>query len=204
MSQAILASPLGTVYLNVTDYKLGLSSLLDNGQLKDGIEYYPIKALQDDLVFTAQHSSRDDLLAVQNFILSHFKKVGNSTPTDMIMRFYWPQMNFDYAGLMSSFQMGIKKFEYAPKRNYTMQLIRDSIYTITGTFSSAASWQSIYGNGVVSTVQGNPNLDPPFVPPTTPVTTSPGNLNPNGPLSGGGIGGKNVPPISIGGLLGIN
>lgn len=172
MSQALLASPLGYVYLNVTNYKLGLSSLLDNGQLIDGIQYYPIKALQDDFVFTVQYTSQADLTTAQNFMLSHFKKVVNATPTDMIMRFYWPQLNLDYAGMIKNFSMGIKKFEYAPKREYTMQLIRDSIYSITGNFSSSVSWQSIYGTNVVNTTEN-------FIPPTnpnSPVTVPPGTI----------------------------
>lgn len=185
MSQALLASPLGSVYLNVTDYKLGLSSLLDNGQLLNSIVYYPIKALQDDFVFTVQYASQSDLSTAQNFMLSHFKKIGNATPTDMIMRFYWPELNFDYAGMMTNFSMGIKKFEYAPKRQYTMQLIRDSIFTVTGTFSSSVSWQSIYGTNTVSTTQNNPWLDPPIVAPT-PTTPVPNTINPINPPNGSG------------------
>jgi hypothetical protein len=178
MSQALLASPLGYVYLNVTDYKLGLSSLLDSGQLLNGTVYYPIKALQDDFTFSVQYTSRADLLTAQNFILSHFKKITDSNPTEMIMRFYWPQLNLDYAGMMTQFSMGIKKFEYAPKRQYTMQLVRDSIYTVTGSFSSSVSWTSIYGNGTVSTSQDNPWLLPTAgTPAPTPPPPNTGTVN---------------------------
>lgn len=179
MSQALLASPLGYVYLNVIDYKLGLSSLLDSGQLQQGSVYYPIKALQDDLVFTVQYVSQADLLVAQKFILNHFNKINQSNPANMIMRFYWPELNFDYAGVMTQFAMGIKKFEYAPKRVYTMQLVRDSIYTVTGSFSSSVSWTSIYGTNTVNTNQDNPWLLPTGgTPNPTPITTIPPPTNP--------------------------
>lgn len=179
MSQAILASPLGALAINVYDYKLGLSSQLDSAQVRDGMMWYPIKALQDDFIFYVQFNSVDSMVKMQNFLLSHYKNKDLTLAQQCIIRFYWPEMQFDYAGIIKNFSMGVKKFEYAPKRMYTMQLVRDNIYTVTGGFSSTTSWQDIYGTSVVDT---NP-------PNTTPGDgTDPGDLaftppNPNGPLN---------------------
>lgn len=174
MSQAILTSPLGSVAVNVVGYDFGYSVLLDSSQLQKGLQHYPIKALQDDFSFNVQFRSQDALLELQSFFLSHYKLIGtNLANPNAIIRFFWPAMSFDYAGLIKSFMMGIKKFEYAPKRTYVMQLVRDSIYTTTGGLTNTASWQNIYGTDVIDTAasatagiqMGVSATDPSLIPP---------------------------------------
>lgn len=174
MSQAIVSSPLGSLAVNVINYSLGYSTLIDSDQLQRGLQHYPIKALQDDFIFTLQFNNISSLNAFQNFILQHYKLIGLPQANNAVIRFYWPQMSFDYAGYIREFSMGLKKFEYAPQRNYKMQLVRDSIYTTTGGYNTTASWQDIYGTDVINTAPpttsnggttNSPVPDPTITPP---------------------------------------
>ena len=178
MSQAVIASPLGSLAVNVYEYHFDLSSQLDSAQTRDGIQWYPIKALQDDFIFSVQFNSQLSLLNFQNFILQHYQNPDITLSQQSIVRFYWPELNFDYAGIIRESTMGIKKWEWAPKRTYKMQLVRDSIFTVTGGFNSTTSWQDIYGTSTVNTnppALPDPGGDPGDTVLTPPSSTPTGN-----------------------------
>lgn len=198
MSQALIASPSQYFWVTIVSYDTGLTSQIQSSQLQYSRVFYPIRATQSDFSFTIQFPNRDQYSLFQAFLLGTYRNgVGNAT--DGIIRFYWPEQSIDYAGVVKQSPMGQRKFEYSPRKNYSMQLVRDSIYTTSGSFSSVTSWQDIYGEPIVPNVQDDPAVGDVLSsnPPAPPQT---GNPALGGLLGTGGIANG---PSSLGGLLGL-
>jgi hypothetical protein len=170
MSLATLSGPGGSLQLPVVATSYGLHSEIQEAQLHTSVVYYPIKVLQDDFKFTVQFRKVQDYTQAQNFI--HQANQQAMTRGNMglnvlngAMRFNWPEMGLDYQGYIKNSPMGYKKFDWAPRIEYTMILVRDSIYSPTYGATQAANYNQAFGNDNLNTGAAvgaaEPILNPP-------------------------------------------
>ena len=182
MSLARLSqADVGSIKLVVISYQLGFTSQTQSAQFREGLQHYPIKSLQNDFIFNATMESEEKLEQVQAFVRDANDKILNprSGPAGAPMRFYWPEMGFDYEGFVKAFPMGARKWDYVPNVQFQMVLCKDSIYTQSLDYTQVDNWTGVYGD-FLNTDQATvftPNTDSGLVsPPNTtppPVTPAP-------------------------------
>jgi hypothetical protein len=170
-----LSGQSGSIQLPVVSFTYGLTSMMEEAQLHQGVQYYPIKVVQDDFTFTVQFQSEQAYRQAQDFIERSTKQLTTqqftgTQVTSGYLHFSWPELNIDYQGFIKQSPMGAKKWDYAPKATYTMILIQDSIYTPTYNASDVPAFNSIYGQDTLNVPdavgRAEPRLNPP--PPQAP------------------------------------
>ena len=170
MSLATLSTNSGSLQLPVVATNYGLRSDIQEAQLHTSAVYYPIKVLQDDFKFTVQFRKIEDYTQAQNFI--HQANQQSMSQENMglnilagAMRFNWPEMGLDYSGFVKNSPMGYKKFDWAPRIEYTMILVRDSIYSPTYGATQAPNFNQAFGtdnqNTGAAVAAAEPRLNPP-------------------------------------------
>lgn len=172
MSLATLSTSAGSLQLPVVKTSYGLHSLIEEAQLHTSAVYYPIKVLQDEFKFTVQFRKIEDYTQAQNFIHQANQQAMSeqNMGTNALggaMRFNWPEMGLDYSGYIINSPMGYKKWDVAPRIEYTMMLVRDSIYAPTYGSTNAPTANQAQGNDNLNTgaAVNNPALGGPPPPP---------------------------------------
>jgi len=170
-----LSGQSGSIQLPVVAFTYGLSSMMEEAQLHQGVQYYPIKVVQDDFTFTVQFRSEQAYRQAQEFIQTSTRQLttqqmSGTAVLSGYLHFSWPELNIDYQGFIKQSPMGAKKWDFAPRVNYTMILVQDSIYTPTYNASDVPAFSSIYGqdtlNAPDAVARAEPRLNPP--PPAPP------------------------------------
>jgi hypothetical protein len=180
MSLAILSTASGgSLRLPVVATNFGLRSNIEEAQVKQSTVYYPIKVLQDDFKFTVQFSRIRDYQEAQTFIYQATKRLmaadlAGEAVLSGYFRFNWPEMGIDYQGFIKNSPMGGKKFDYSPIVEYTMILVRDSIYSPTYRSTQVPGFESIAGQDLMNTGAAVRNADPILNPPIQPTAPPPG------------------------------
>lgn len=167
----------GSLQLVIVRYGFGLNSEIQSAQLQQGIVHYPIKVLQNDFKFTVQFRSVADYGKMQTFIHTADKYAVSPAALGQgaingALRFYYPEMGLDYLGFVRVSPMGGKKFDFAPKIDYTMVLIKDSIYSPTQNATQVPGFGNIVGGDTVDV--NSATGDPALIPPAAPLGPAPG------------------------------
>jgi|SRR3954469_14264936 hypothetical protein len=172
MSLATLSTNAGSLQLPVVKTFYGLHSMIEEAQLHTSAVYYPVKVLQDNFKFTVQFRKIEDYTQAQNFIHQSNQQAMADQNMGLnalagAMRFNWPEMGLDYSGYIINSPMGYKKWDFAPRIEYTMMLVRDSIYSPTYGNTNVPTFNQAFGNDNLNTgaaVNNNPALNPPAPP----------------------------------------
>jgi len=164
----------GSLQLPVIATNYGLRSNIEEAQTKQSTVYYPIKVLQDDFKFTVQFARIRDYQQAQTFIHQATQRLmsadlAGEAVLSGYFRFNWPEMGIDYQGFIKNSPMGGKKFDYSPIVEYTMILVRDSIYSPTYGSTQVPGFENVAGNDLLNTGAAVRNADPILNPPTAPT-----------------------------------
>lgn len=148
MSALLISPSLGQREIFITNYQTALANNLTQNTMRLGRNNISIKVTQQAYNFTVQCTTPENKRSLQDFLTAVMRatmKGGNSlNPT----RLLWASQGLDYLGYIMVNQLGVQKFEVGPNLNFSMQLAKDELNTITNDYSTGGDYTGIYDGQV--------------------------------------------------------
>jgi hypothetical protein len=146
---ALLISPTkGQREIFIVRYQTALANNLTQNTMRTGRSNISIKVTQQAFNFVVQCTTPENKRALQDFISDVMRENitgGNGiNPT----RLLWPSQQIDYLGYIMNNQLGVQKFEVGPTLQFSMQLAKDELNTITSDYSTGGDYTGIYDGQV--------------------------------------------------------
>lgn len=141
----------GTYLMNVLSFQSGVYQTVASAQTKSMAVHFPIKVNQPDIDFSVIFSNENDYQNFQEAVRRHQQI---ALQTSRVLTLNWPERNIvNWTGVIKSFKAGGARYNYAPRANFTVQLIDSLASDRVELASWATPWQNIYGaNGAVDAV----------------------------------------------------
>jgi hypothetical protein len=146
MSQMILSGAyFQDIHLNVLSFSSPIFQQFVSAQTKHMIVHFPIKTNQPNISFSVQFSNEADLETFQRFIRKHqVTSVGEAQAVPEV-KIKWPERNMDFTGFIQKFQAGGKRFNVAPRAQFTVILVKSFVTDKTTVSSKGSPYTKVYG-----------------------------------------------------------
>lgn len=132
-----------TYLMNVLSFQSGVYQSIASAQTKHLAVHFPIKVNQPDIDFTVIFSSEASFQGFQDAVRYHQQM---ALATNRLLTLNWPERSIDnWTGLIKKFQAGGARRNYAPRAQFTVQLVDSMSSSRVMSASTAAPWQTIYG-----------------------------------------------------------
>jgi len=134
----------GRTYLvNVLSFQSGIYQTIASAQTRSKAVHFPIKVNQPDIDFSVIFSSEADYQQFQEAVRRHQQMALSST---RLLTLNWPERSIvNWTGVIKNFQSGGSRRNYAPRANFTVQLVDSLASNRVQVASIAPPWQTIYG-----------------------------------------------------------
>lgn len=146
MSQMLLSGAyFNDIYLNVLSFSSPIFQQFVSAQTKHMIVHFPIKTNQPSISFAVQFSNERDYETFQRFVRKHqIVSVGEGQKVPEIF-ISWPERNMNFTGFIKKFQAGGKRFNVAPRAQFSVDLIKSFVSEKTNVSSRGTPFTNVYG-----------------------------------------------------------
>lgn len=146
MSQMVLSGAyFEDIHLNVLSFSSPIFQQFVSAQTKHYIVHFPIKTNQPSISFAVQFSNERDYETFQRFVRKHHVvSVGEGQQVSEIT-ITWPERNMNFTGFIKQFQAGGKRFNVAPRAQFTVDLIKSFVSEKTTISSKGTPYTQVYG-----------------------------------------------------------
>lgn len=171
----------GNFTMNVLKFSAPMFGTMLSGQAKKAIVYFPIKAQHPELQLSVIFASVNEYMNFQAFVrASQLNALTNDIEPGVTL--WWPQRNItNWTGVIRNFRGGGERFVYAPKAQFTVDLVDSFVSTRTTISSIAPIFDTVYGLGSPNGVFKPLPSDLPGTPGQVPL--GPGVPGPSGPIA---------------------
>jgi hypothetical protein len=134
--------------LNVLKFSSPIFGTMMSAQTKKMAVYFPIKAQQPEIEFEVIFKSVAEYNDFQQFVRTT-QLNGLTNDTDPGVTLWWPQRGIlNWTGTIKNFVGGGERFVYAPKAQFTVDLVDSLVSRRTTVNSIAPIFDTIYGLGM--------------------------------------------------------
>jgi hypothetical protein len=151
VSQLVVsASGQSDFYLNVLNFDSPVFGEMNSGQTRTQIQYFPIKAMQPelicDVIFPSELAWEQWQYWVRQHMLNMLNTNYNSGSPGVTLN--WPERSINnWTALIPTAKAGGMRRNYTPRVRITFQLIVSLVSSLDIFFSFGSAWQGLFGMG---------------------------------------------------------